>query len=78
MTEQVKTLSEWEVERQCVVISLDPKKKLTEAEFNAIPLEDRWGVDHTYRTKFLKDNGYAVTRENMINPELSTVPKKKK
>lgn len=30
------------------------------------------------RTKFLKDNGYKLTRQNLIDGDLSAKPKKKK
>lgn len=73
-----KTLSEWEVEKGVLVIDGNPKDAMTEAEFNAIDIGKKWGVDHARRIKFLEDNGYKVNRENMINPELSAKPPKNK
>lgn len=66
-----KTISEWEAENGCIVINLNPSDKLTEAQWNAIDISDKFGVNHTDRIKFLKDNGYEVTRDNMIDGSLS-------
>ena len=69
------TVEYWEKERGCIIPSLKPTDSMTEQEFLALPMTSRLGVDHESRIKFLKDNGYEVTRENMINSELSVVPK---
>lgn len=36
------------------------------------------GVDYESRTKFLKDNGYELTRRNYMSGELSAKPKEEK
>lgn len=67
-----KTVQEWEKEKGFIVINgMDLNQQLTEEEFVAIPLSERTGVDHAQRTKFLTDNGYELTRGNMINSSLS-------
>lgn len=73
----VKTIAEWEKEKGMLLPSRKPTEKISEDDFNAIPLDDKIGVDHESRVKFLKDNGYEVTRENMVDSELSAKPPKK-
>lgn len=71
---ELKKLDEWERQKGYLVRRLsDPEVMMTEEEFNAIPFSDLHGVDHEMRTKFLIDNGYEVTRENMI-ADLSAKP----
>lgn len=56
---------------------VDLKQKMTDEDFIKLmhTNEGAWrGVDHTVRTKFLKDNDHEVTRENMLNVELSAKP----
>lgn len=66
------TIEQWEKEKGCLVLSdIDLKKVVSEKEFNAIPLDERHSVDHDSRTKFLRDNGFEVTRENMMDHRLS-------
>ncbi len=73
-------------EKQHGVIASDRKKypedlELTQAEWDKIWEED-WrdftGVNYEDRIKFLEENGYEVNHANMINPELSHRPVKKK
>lgn len=72
-----KSLSEWEQQKGWIIPSISPDKKMTEEEFDLIPSEHKHGVDHKTRVAFLKKNGYAVTRDNMLNSNLSTVDNKK-
>lgn len=56
----------------------DLSKKVSEDEFKEIISSGKFvGVDFKQREKFLKDNGYKLTRENMINADLSVNPSKK-
>jgi len=73
-------------EKKFGIIATDRKKypdtlELTDKEWDKL-YEENWkdfsGVNHDDRIKFLKDNGYAVTHENMLNPELSAKPKPNK
>lgn len=72
------TVEFWEKERGCIIISRKPTDSMTEQEFLDLPMYERLGVDHDSRVKFLKANGYEVTRENMVNADLSVLPKKTK
>lgn len=82
MSDTKKAISTWEKERNMLVTTVsDPSKKLTEAEFlelildeNGIPKPEVTGVNHDDRIKFLKANDYEVNRQNMVDPELSTRP----
>ena len=75
------TFEQWEEKIGIISDHFDPKtkdNKLTEDEFRelAMPTNDSFrGVMHEDRIKFLKDNGYELTRENMCNPDLSAKPK---
>lgn len=69
-----KKLSEWEKVKNSMVVNATDKqldKTMTEEEFDAIPFIDRLGVMYKDRVKFLKDNGYEVTRANMMDANLS-------
>lgn len=77
MSEVKKTFIDWEEKLGVMVRDADEKtlkSKITEAEFR-----ESWGagipsgVNHKQRIKFLKDNGYEVTRENMLDGQLSVV-----
>lgn len=80
--DQSKTIAEWEREKG--VMFLDARKhpvnkKVTEDEFMEIlqTSEGEYrGVTHDDREKWLKDNGYDVTRANMLDPDL--LPKSEK
>lgn len=72
MAESKKTIEAWEKEKGVIISGeVELKSKLTEDEFNELALERGIGVNFEDRTKFLKDNGYTVSRENMVNSELS-------
>lgn len=72
-----KKFEEWEKHFGLISKVYDPEKHkdtMTEDEFKEATmsnLDDVVGVNHDDRIKFLKDNGYEVTRENMANPDLS-------
>lgn len=80
MADKKKPVSDWEVE--VGLFARDEqvakgKDKITREEF--LELSDKnpngfLGVDYPVRVKFLKDNGYEVTRDNLINPNLSSKP----
>lgn len=73
MSETTKTIADWEKERSMVITDkVDVTKKVTEAEFEKLIVgKQNWvGIDHTFREQWLKDNGYEVTRENLIDLEL--------
>lgn len=69
-----KSIAEFEKEKGLIFKNIkDDSKKITEDEFNKM-IEDinSWvGVDYALRLAFLKDNGYEVNRENLINSSLS-------
>jgi len=72
------------LEKDAGFVAIDPKKlpKVdTVEEFMQHYFEhpnDFAGVDYEQRVKFLKDNGYKLTRANLIDPSLSVIPPKKK
>lgn len=66
-----KTIGEFEKQKNCILIGADPKKKVTEEEFDSYPAQ-KWGVMHDDRIEFLKANRYEVTRQNMVDPNLSS------
>lgn len=69
---ETKTIRDWEKQKGFIVkTATDLDQQMTEQEFDAISLSEKHGVDHESRTQFLNDNGYEVTRENMINTSLS-------
>lgn len=72
--ETTKTIEEYEKERSVVFVDIeDTSKKITEDEFLVLIKTTTFvGVDHEQRTKFLKDNGYEVTRGNLTDTTLST------
>lgn len=70
-----RKLSEWEKEKGFVAISLDPNKVMSEEEVNEVSRGDVRGVNHKDRVEFLTANGYKITRENLIDTSLESVPK---
>jgi len=72
-----KTIKELEIAYGVVVkdIKVDPNTNITVEEFEELILTGKTvGVNHEDRVNFLQDNGYKVTRENLIDPELSAKP----
>lgn len=75
-----KAIKTWEKERGIIIVAddIDLDKRVTEDEINELittKLNEGGGqivgVNHEDRTQFLKENGYEVTRENLINGNLS-------
>jgi hypothetical protein len=66
-----KTIGELEKQRGVILVGANPNQKMSQEQFDAIDIKDKVGVDHKARVAFLEANGYKVTRENMINPDLS-------
>jgi len=76
MPDTTKTMKQWENELNLVFSDYDGKKKLTRQEVSNIQLGGgAIGVDIEARTKWLKENGYEVTRENLVDFTLRTVEK---
>lgn len=75
MSEKKQSIELWEKEANLLFTNITDdglKKEITSDEFqNTIATSPFIGMNHSDRIKFLKDNGYEVTRENMANPELS-------
>lgn len=73
-----KLITTLEKERGLLFLGkIDEKKKLTDDEFDELLSENTnnfVGVDHEGRTKFLEDNGYEITRENMVDSTLGVRP----
>lgn len=74
-----KTFAEWEIDQG--IFAYEPSKfgskTLTLEEFQVIIDKNPGGfhgVNYKDRTKFLKDNGYELTRENLF-ADLSAKPK---
>lgn len=73
MAEATKTVSEWEQENGVIFTddNVDLKSKVTADEFEKLRQQHVWAaVNVEARTKWLKDNGYDVTRENLVNVDL--------
>jgi hypothetical protein len=66
-----KSLTEWERIKGCLVSDVSPNKKMTEEEFDRLP--GKSGVNFNDREKFLRDNGYEITRANLIDSSLSAI-----
>lgn len=65
--------------RQGVIITgdFDLSQKMTEDEFAELIRNEKVeyvGVDHEFRVNFLKNNGYEVNRENMVDLSLTVNP----
>lgn len=73
-----KTLREIELERGFLVPDANAKKldsPIDEDEIKELVSTGKAvGVNHADRVKFLQDNGYAVTRKNMVDSSLSVSP----
>lgn len=70
-----KTFSEWEIEKG--LFAHEPSKfgskTLTEEEFIGLYVKDSGafrGVNYQDRKKFLEDNDYELTRDNLMNADL--------
>jgi len=72
-----KTIEEWEQESNLMVRNLGKRKltdKVTKQEFFADHPDNHLGVRIEDRKRFLEANGYQVTRENMMDSDLSAEP----
>jgi len=72
-----KTIEEWEQESNLMVRNLGKRKltdKVTKQEFFAGYPDNHLGVRIEDRKRFLEANGYQVTRENMMDSDLSAEP----
>lgn len=71
----VKTMKDWEEDLQTMFVDYDPKQKLTRQEVHNLRMAGK-AIDVAIkdREEFLKANGYAVTRENMMDITLNTKP----
>lgn len=77
-----KSFEEWEKETGIFALDIskhDLSKSLTSDEFMGLVQgklrSDFTGVNYKFRVQWLKDNGYELTRENLLNSDLPTVPK---
>lgn len=76
--QKTQTLEKWEAQAGVMfLVGVDLKEKYTKDEF--IELRDKHrakdeliGVDHEGRKKWLKYNGYEVTRDTMVDINLPT------
>lgn len=66
-----KTIGDFEKEQGMIVLGEDPTTIITRADFDALPQYKKIGVNHEDRVAFLEANGYEVTRENMVDVNLS-------
>lgn len=73
MQETQLAISEWEKHTgRFLKDDTDVSEIVTLTQFNQIAtLNNTIGVAYEDRVQFLEDNGYEVSRENLINPELS-------
>src|SRR5689334_10171828 len=83
---EVETIGYWESQKNRVF--LDRNKyptdtEMSEDEFNKLSKDNSvtWGVDLAGRTRFLVENGYDITHDNLINwegidgrPDLVAIP----
>lgn len=65
-----KTITEWEKIKNVIILDTDTSLNMTEEEFDDISIDRKIGVAHEDRKIWLKNNGYKVNRENMINVNL--------
>jgi hypothetical protein len=74
---KTKTIGEWErLQSTMLVGEVDTEQQVTFKEFAQLML-DRGHVDihHGPREDWLRDNGYTVTRKNMMNMALPHQPR---
>lgn len=65
-------IKDHEAERGMMLIGgADPDEKITGEEFTQRMIDQGWkGCDQEQKSKWLKKNGYEVTRENLLNADL--------
>jgi hypothetical protein len=74
---KAKTIGDFERERNIMVRGADPKKTVTADEFDKLVgphFENAVGIMHEDREAWLKEQGYEVTRENMMDVALPNKP----
>lgn len=71
---ETKIIEEWEREKGMFIIDpeIDLNQHLTEQEFTDIPMNRKMGVDFKRRSEWLTNNGYDVTRGNLMDRNLVT------
>jgi hypothetical protein len=72
-----KTIRELEIEYGIFLrVEHDPEEEMEPADFNKFARSDSNGIGVNYedRVLFLKNNGYEVTRENLMDSSLSSRP----
>ena len=70
------TMAEWESKGYLMFVDYVPNKKLTSEEVRELELSSQTvAIQREYREQWLKDNGYEVTRENLMDWKLPTVSK---
>lgn len=72
-----KTIEQHERDHKIVLTGItNPKDKMSLDDFREVVKSGKFiGVDHEQREQFLKENGYEVNRENLIDTSLSTKQK---
>ena len=71
-TSETLTMAEWESKSGLMFKDYVPNKKLTTDEVAQLRIDgETVGVDRQYREQWLKDNGYEVTRENLMDVSLT-------
>lgn len=79
--ENKRTVQQWEREQGIMFLGDDvkPKSKISGLQFREMAAENNHvAVDYPAREQFLKDNGYEVTRENLLNNDLEPQEQPKK
>lgn len=68
-----KSITDWERKKNVVLVDHDDLDRVvSEDDFNKMVAEEQTvGVNFADREAFLTDNGYELTRENLVNPDLS-------
>lgn len=71
--EDKMTIEQLEIEKGFfLTFDHDPKNTMDPDEFIQYALENgAVGVNYNARVEFLQENGYEITRENLMNPDLS-------
>lgn len=75
--DEVKTIGEHEIETGVFFLDdADSKKKLSKQDFHKLAEEKPFKlVTYKQRIEWLKENGYKLTRENLLNAHLESQPK---
>ncbi len=71
--DETKAIRDWEPIKGVVLVGVadeDLDMEITEEKFDQIKPELKIGCDWDARLSFLNSNGYEVTRDNIVNPNL--------